>query len=334
MSHEPQPHEPTRLALVGAASLLGKEIKGQLAASGFPSHAVGLFDLEELAGVLTDYGEEARVFADTVTDRILDHELVCLAGDQQTASDYLGPLLEAGILGLDCTGAWLDDDRAFPWIPGSTAPPRLEEHRGIAIPHATAIALGATMAALGDLGTPLSATIFLPASELGDAGLQELSQQSNAVLNLLDVDVEIFGRRQAFDLWVPSPDHPHCAERLAAVLRRLELRLPAINVVSAPVFHGMALSVFVAGAAAEEVSAALQAAGFLVAGAGTAGNTDDAHDSPARVVGKPGMHTLTVRNDAGGAWIWSVVDNLHSRAAAALAAIHTLLGESVSGALQ
>ncbi len=337
MSNDPTPHEPARLALVGAASLLGKEIKNQLAASGFPSHAVGLFDLEELAGVLTDYGEEARVFADTVATRILDHELVCLAGDRQTASDYLGPLLEAGSLGLDCTGAWLDDDRAFPWIPGSTTPPRVEEHRCIAIPHATAIALGATMAALGELGAPLAATIFLPASELGDAGLQELSQQSNAVLNLLDVDVEVFGRRQAFDMWVPSPDHPHCAERLAAVLRRLDLRTPAINVVSAPVFHGMALSVFVAGAGAEEVTTALQAGGFLVAGAGNADSadtTDDAHDSPARVVGRPGMHTLAVRNDAGGAWIWSVVDNLHRRAGAAQAAIHTLLGDSVSGALQ
>lgn len=331
MSNEPTQHEPARLALVGAASLLGKEIKDQLAASGFPSDALALFDLQELAGVLTDYGEEASVFADSVADRILGHELVCLAGDRQTAADYLEPLLGAGSLGLDCTGAWLDDDRAFPWIPGSTAPPRVEEHRPIAIPHATAIVLGATMAALGNLGSPVAADIFLPASELGDAGLQELSQQSTAVLNLLDVDAEVFGRRQAFDMWVLPPDHPHCAERLAAVLRRLGLRTPAINVVSVPVFHGMALSVFAAGAGADEVTAALQAGGFHVVSGGA---SEDAVDSPVQAVGKPGMHTLAVRSDAGGAWIWSVVDNLHARAAATVAAIHTLLGDPVSAALQ
>lgn len=329
MSTEPTQHEPARLALVGAASLLGKEIKDQLAASGFPSNAVELFDLEVLAGVITDYGEEARVFTETVADRILGHELVCLAGDQQTAADYLVPLLEAGSLGLDCTGAWLDDDRVFPWIPGSTTPPRVEEHRGIAIPHAAAIVLGATMAALGDLGTPAAANVFVPASELGDAGLRELSQQSVAVLNLLDVEVEVFGRRQAFDMWVPSPDHPRCAEHLAGVLRRLGLRTPAINVVSAPVFHGMALSVFAGGADADEVTAALRAGGFQVARA-----APDAVDSPAQVVGSPGFHTLAVRADGGGAWIWSVVDNLHARAAATVAAIHTLLGDPVSAALQ
>lgn len=331
MSNQPPQHGSARLALVGAASLLGKEIKDQLAASGFPGHAVALFDLEELAGVLTDYGEEARVFADAVGDRILGHELVCLAGDQQTATGYLGPLLEGNSLGIDCTGAWLEDDRAFPWIPGRTAPPGVEEQRAIAIPPATVIALGATMAALGDLGTPVVANIFLPASELDNAGLQELSTQSTAVLNLLDVDIEVFGRRQAFDMWVPAPDHPQGAERLAAMLRRLDLRTPAINVVSAPVFHGMALSVFVAGADAGDVTAALQDGGFHVAGAGS---TDNALDSPAQVVGSPGMHTLAVRSDAGGAWIWSVVDNLRARAAAALAAIHTLLGEPAGNALQ
>ena len=115
------------------------------------------------------------------------------------------------------------------------------------------------------------------------------------------------------------------------MLRRLDLRIPAINVVSAPVFHGMAMSVFAANAGADEVTAALQAGGFQVAGEGRA---EDACDSPVQVVGTPGMHTLAVRSDAGGAWIWSVVDNLQARAAAALAAIHTLLGDPVSAALQ
>ena len=55
-----------RLALVGASSLLGVEVKDQLAASGVPRDAVTLFDLKEVAGVLTEYGDEARVFAETV----------------------------------------------------------------------------------------------------------------------------------------------------------------------------------------------------------------------------------------------------------------------------
>ena len=41
--------EKLRLALVGASSLLGAEVKDQLAASDVPRNAVSLFDLKEVA---------------------------------------------------------------------------------------------------------------------------------------------------------------------------------------------------------------------------------------------------------------------------------------------
>jgi aspartate-semialdehyde dehydrogenase len=322
------PPQPARLALVGAASLLGKEIKDQLAASGFPGEQLALFDLEEVAGVLTDYGEEARVFAETVTERVLQHELACFCGDPADAADVLAPLLDAGRLGLDCTGAWLADERAFPWIPGASTPPALESNRAVAVPPGAALLLGRTVASLGELAAGASSNVFIPATERGDAGLEELSQQSTAVLNLLDVDLDVFGRQQAFDVWLPHAESPLCDARLAAALERMELPASAINVVSAPVFHGIALSTFVPGASAAQVSAALLEGGFEQAGG------DKPVDSPVRAVGRGGLHALQVRDDAAGAWIWVVADNLHARAAAAVAAIHTMLGLGVSDALQ
>ena len=53
-----------RMALVGAASLLGREIKDHLAEAGFPGRAVELLDLDDEVGLLTDYGSEARVVAE------------------------------------------------------------------------------------------------------------------------------------------------------------------------------------------------------------------------------------------------------------------------------
>jgi aspartate-semialdehyde dehydrogenase len=326
-AEEPEIPIVPRLALVGASSLLGKEIKDQLAASGFPGDAVALFDLEEVAGVLTDYGEEARVFAEVVTERVLDHELVCFCGDAETAAQYLAPLLEREVLGLDCTGAWLDDERAFPWIPGCSAPPQIDTQRASAIPQAAAIMVGAASAALGDHAANASVNVFVPASERSDAGLDELSQQSTAVLNLLDTDEAVFGRRQAFDMWVPGDDSPLRRGLLDATLQRLGMAVPALNVVSVPVFHGMALSMYIDGVAADQVAAALGEAGFTVAGA-------DAIDSPVQAVGQRGVHTLEVRDDAGGAWVWAVADNLHTRAAATVAAIHTLLGIPATDSLQ
>jgi len=320
--------QPARLALVGAASLLGKEIKDQLAASGFPGEQVALFDLEELAGVLTDYGEEARVFGEAIAERVLEHELVCFCADAAGTADYLVPLLDAGSLGLDCTGAWLADERAFPWIPGASAPPALERNRAVVVPPGAVLLLGRTVTALGELAAGASSNVFLPATEHGDAGLEELSQQSTAVLNLLDIELDVFGRQQAFDVWLPHAESPLCDARLAAALDRLGLPKSAINVVSAPVFHGIALSTFVPGASAAQVSAALLEGGFEQAGG------DEPVDSPVRAVGRGGLHALQVRDDNDGAWIWVVADNLHARAAAAVAAIHTMLGTSVSDALQ
>ena len=69
--------ENWRLALVGASSLFGTEVKDQLAASGVPRDVVSLFDMKEVAGVLTEYGDEARVFAETVSDTLLKHKHIC-----------------------------------------------------------------------------------------------------------------------------------------------------------------------------------------------------------------------------------------------------------------
>lgn len=320
-----------RLALVGVSSLLGKEIKDQLAASGFPGTAVELFDLDDVAGILTDYGAEARVFAKAVTERVLGHELVCFCGHQKTAAEYFDPLLGAGGLGLDCSGAWLHDERAFVWVPGSTTPPQLETQRATAIPQAAALVLGATAAALGDRIARSAANVFLPASERGDAGIQELSQQSTAVMNLLDLDDQVFGRRQAFDLFVPGAEHPLSSESLGATLSRLGIATPAVNVISAPVFHGIAVSWHVAGATTEEVATALREAGFPVVDDGSSAGSAD---SPVQAVGKLGVQAMQLRSDGGGVWIWAVADNLQTRAAAAVAAIHTLLGTPVSEALQ
>jgi hypothetical protein len=53
-----------------------------------------------------------------------------------------------------------------------------------------------------------------------------------------------------------------------------------------------------------------------------------------RIVGRGGLRAVAVREEARGAWVWLVTDNLHTRAAAAVAAIHTLLGVPVGDVLQ
>ena len=353
MSAEAPDSVVPRLAIVGANSLLGKEIKEQLARSGYPGARTSLFELEELAGLLTDYGTEARVINETVAEQVLDHEIVCFCGDRGTARGYLEQVLASGCLGLDSTAAWLADDRAFVWIPGLNAPPSISEHRALVIPPAASLLLGSTLAALGDVGSGSSANVFVPASERGDEGLNELAQQSSAVLGLMEIDSDVFGRQMAFDMWLHPAEDALGAEQLAATLRRLGLTVPAINVAAVPVFHGMALSLFLRGAEADDVTSGLRDAGISVHDgtgavdrAGAVDRTDEVDqaaavedagavvDSPVRGAGIAGIHASRVRDDVDGAWVWAVADNLHTRAAAAVAGIHALAGVAVSDAPQ
>ena len=314
------PSSPS-VALVGAASLLGREITEQLAASGLPSECVTLLDFEEIANMLTEYGDEARIMLDTATDDLRRHDVVCFCGDRSVADEHLAGLLDHDRIGIDCTGAWLERSEACVWLPGTTPTPSLAEHRAIALPGAAATLLGTTLAALGDAGRDAVATVLLPASEDGDRGLQELSQQSSAVMNIEGIDQEVFGRQRAFDLW-PAGDESG-ARRVGSELEDAGLPVPRITVIAAPVFHGTSAALFLPAATAAAVEQALRSVGIPIGDEADGGSTID---SPVRAVGTAGVHAAAIRDDTGGAWAWMVIDNLNARATAAVAAIHAVLG--------
>ena len=309
------------VALVGAGSLLGREIVQQLAATGLPSDCVALLDLEELANILTEYGDEARVMVDTATDDLLQHDVVCFCGDRFVAAEHLSHLLKHDRTSIDCTGAWLERSEVCVWLPGTAPAPSLAEHRAIALPSAAAMLLGTTLSALGEASHDAVATILLPASDDGEPGIQELSQQSTAVMNIDGIDQEVFGRQRAFDLW-PAGDESG-AQRVSNELGNAGLPVPRLTVIAAPVFHGTSAALFLPGANAAAVEQALRGAGIPI-GAETEDGSEI--DSPVRAAGTSGVHAAAIRDDAGGAWAWMVIDNLNARAAAAVAAIHAVLG--------
>lgn len=314
------PESSPRVALVGAASLLGKEITEQLAASGLPGECVVLLDLEEIAGMLTEYGNEARVMAEAAKEDLLRHDVVCFCGDRSVAAEHLSDLLEHDRIGIDCTGAWIGRSEASVWFPGSAPVPSFTRHRAIALPGAAATLLGTALAALGEAGGDAVATVLLPASDEGEPGLRELSQQSIAVLNIEGIDHEVFGRQRAFDLW-PAGDAAG-AQRVRGELGEAGLPVPRLTVIAAPVFHGTSAALFLPAVSAAEVEHAWRAAGIQVGAAADGSNID----SPVRAAGTAGVHATAIHDDAEGAWAWIVIDNLHARAAATVTAIHAVLG--------
>ena len=323
MAKSDTPH----IALVGASSLLGKEIKDRLAAAGYPSEAVSLLDLGELAGVITEYGEEARVLTEAAEEELLRQDLVCFCGDREMVREHMRKLLDADHVALDCTGAWLPEPDAVLCLPSVGCIPTLQPGRAIVLPSATTQMLATVLAALGDaFSQGLSVTVLVPASEPGEAGLRELAQQCIAVLNLEEIPDAVFGRQQAFDIWPDpgTPSDPDTGAAEAEYLRRLGIPVPAIALLCAPVFHSLSATLHLPGHDVDAVLQSLALGGLPIEGDGEKNKARI--DSPVRVSGASGVRIGRAWADGlGGTWLWVLMDNLLARAEAATSTIQALL---------
>jgi aspartate-semialdehyde dehydrogenase len=322
MAKSDTPH----IALVGASSLLGNEVKDQLAAAGYPGESVTLLDLDELAGVITEYGDEARVLAETADEEILRQDLVCFCGSREIAREHMRKILDAGHVALDCTGAWLHEPNAILSLPPIGLVPNLKPGCPVVLPASTTQLLATVLFALGEDVEGLSATVLLPASDPGEAGLEELAQQCVAVLNLEEIPDVVFGRQQAFDVW-PDPgasgDHDAGAAE-AEFLRRLGVAAPAIAILRAPIFHSVSAAIHVPGREVKAVLESLVQGGLISDGIAKKDQTQI--DSPGRVSGSFGVHIGRAWADGqGGTWLWVLMDNLLARAEAAVSTIQALL---------
>jgi len=305
-----------RVAIVGATSVLGGDLKDRLATAGYAGDAVELLDLEEHVGLLTQYGDEARVILAAADESLAGFEVVCFCGDRQTVERFAGPAAAAGTA-IDCTGCLAAEQKV-----------ELVDQTGS--PGATgllAIPLGATLmleqlAGVIDLADA-TCTLMLPASELSDAGTEEMAQQASALLSLGESPDDVFGRRLAFDAWPDATRPEGAAGRIRGELERLGIQAPALHAVRGSIFHGIAASIYVPQQDADSLAAALGP----IAAIGAETEEKSPVDSPVRVAGRDGLHVGELRDDPrGGAWMWLLLDNHRATTKAALKAIDVRMG--------
>jgi aspartate-semialdehyde dehydrogenase len=300
------------VVVVGAARLLGKTLAERLLGGGVPAERLRLSDTGARIGRLEEIGGEAEVVAEVDPDilALADQVFLCVPGDEAT------PLLEGrrgtGSLWIDLSGAssvrprvplvnLVADPTALPTRPAGL----------LAVP-------GAGAQLLSTLLTPVAARarlrrvrvlLHLPVSESGQEGLDELYQQTVALLNFAPVPRDTFGTQVAFNL---LPAEPAVAERVRRETRRI-LRLSpgalAVSAVRAPVFHGHAVSVHLETDRAlspDEAAEALGAAEGVVL-EGEDGVTPVEIAGREEIVAAPPVPDETGR---GGLWLFAVADDL------------------------
>ena len=328
--------KPYRIGIVGAASLLGKEVAEAVAESSLASSDVVLLDAQNAAGRLSNAGEEASFIQKMEADSMSGLDIVFFAGEAEMTRTYFSAARQANASVVDLTYAVESEPEAILrglWggLPPQTKQPDLTTPAVVsAHPAALMLALLARRLQSRLPIRSVAATFFEPASEHGQAAMDEMHQQTVSLLSFQSLPREQYDAQVAFNM---TPAVGEAAKlKISAVRERIRQHYHAIcggdvaesvalQVVQAPVFHGYTASIFVeleAPATAREFEAAVQGDRVDLVG----GESDP--PSNLSVAGQPDMLVQVRSADGEGRrgtrfWVWVAADNLRVAAANAIA---------------
>jgi aspartate-semialdehyde dehydrogenase len=185
------------------------------------------------------------------------------------------------------------------------------------------------------------ATVFEPASQHGQKGMDELHEQTVNLLSFQQLPKNVFDTQVAFNMVTRYGEHS--APALAAVERRVMRHYRQIAgknapqtsllLVQAPIFHGHAFAVHVEmeeGVDIEQVSRALVGEHVNI--------TRLPEDAPSNV-NAAGQSDILVSivpevNFANAFWLWAASDNLRIAAATAVECAETMAATRPRGKIQ
>ncbi len=319
------------IALVGASSLKGKEIKEVLQERNFPLKRLTLLDEEDRGGQLAEFGDEPLVIQPVSRENFEDVALAVFASSPAFTQQYwrmaetsgcqvidLGHCLEAEtqarLRAPSVESIWENQDKKI-----SCGDRSSECHLFISA-HPAAIAIAGVLGRLSRSYSVVrsAVTIYEPVSERDKAGIDELHQQTRNLLAFQQIPRQVYDSQVAFNL-LPSygelcrPTLREVQDRIQNHLRRLlagRVVQPALRLLQAPIFHGYTFSCFVElkeRTTPEEVEAVLDQKPL------TLWKSAEVEPSAVGVAGLGEIVLGPVESDAAwesGFWLWGAADNL------------------------
>ncbi|MGC1382363.1 MAG: Asd/ArgC dimerization domain-containing protein [Candidatus Acidiferrales bacterium] len=338
--------KPPRVAIVGASSLRGKELKLVLEERNFPVGDIVLLEEPVAAGTLTAAGGEPAFVRALDENSFEGAQFAFFAGSERDAEQNWQAAQRSGATVIDMTGALSAAGKATSWIPSlsSVLLPRpgaaTSGASRAAIPYSSpgpGTVIACTVAAgLSKLSpTRVAIVLYVPVSERDQAGVDELESQTTNLLSFRPIEQTVFDTQVAFNMLSAFGESakPTLAGLRAAIVRSAthclagRAAVPALQVVQAPVFYGYAFSAYVefgAAIAPEQIETALLSLGVRVAA------NDDAPPSNLSVVGEGDIHLARPAADASvpnAIWLWGVADNLRLAAVNAVRIAEELVAE-------
>jgi aspartate-semialdehyde dehydrogenase len=338
-----------RAAIVGAATLKGKEISEMLSERNFPVVDIRLLDDDESIGQLEATGDEINFIQSVRAEQFTNVDFAFFAADAECTRNNWKRARDAGSAILDLSGAledepgaqvrsvWVERERGRMWRPELQPAPCIVAH-----PAAITLALLLLRARKAGVVRNAAATIFEPASEQGQKGMDELHQQTVNLLSFQSLPKDVFDAQVAFNLLARYGQKSKLSlASLEARVRRHFEKLagtdapqPAVMVLQPPVFHGYSVAIFLEMDQIVDLEKLSQAlAGDHVTIADT---EDDSQPNNVNTAGQ-GNILVSLTKDAArqnGAWLWAAGDNLRLAAATAVECAETMIATRPLGKIQ
>jgi aspartate-semialdehyde dehydrogenase len=324
-----------KIAIAGASSLIGKELKDVLSESPLASANFALLDEEDALGQVDQVGDEVT-FIQAISAEAFDRaDFTFFCGTEDLTRKHWRQALRAGSTVLDLSGA-LDQETGVlvraPWL--GIEESTVDLFTPAVVPaHPAVIPLALLLGRLYQAAAVrfAAATVIVPASEFGRAAIDELHQQTVSLLSFTSLPRAIYDAQAAYNLL--SGLGESAAVDLPAVearIRRHYLALTgrrgpalALHVIHAPVFHGHTFSIAV------ELERPVEIASLEEALSGE--HVDlilEDTDSPSNLAAT-GQNEVLVRlrpellarnsTVASRLWLWAASDNLRLHAHNAVA---------------
>src|SRR5665213_732648 len=293
-----------KIAIAGASTLLGRELKDVISESPLAAARFALLDEEDARGQLDQVGDEVTVIQGFGPDAFERVDFTFLCGSEALTRMYWSQALRSGSTVLDLSGA-LDQEAGVlvraPWLGSEAA--TVDLFTPAVVPaHPAAVTLGLLLdlsgaldqeagvlvrapwlgseAATVDLFTPAvvpahpaavtlgllldrvqlaapvrfaATTVLEPASDFGRGAMDELHQQTVSLLSFQGLPRAIYDAQAAYNLLggMGESSTVNLVAAEARIRRHYDAlsagRWPllALQVVHAPVFHGLTFSIVV-----------------------------------------------------------------------------------------
>jgi len=336
-----------RVAIVGAASLKGKEVADVLHERNFPAVDIRLLDDDESLGQLEAACDEMSFIQSIRSEQFERVDFAFFASDPGSTRNNWKVARDLGNTIVDLSFALEEEAGASvrsPWIERQTGQPMAPELQPgpvvMAHPAATVLALLALRSAKAGKIERMIATVFEPASENGQKGMDELHEQTVNLLSFQELPKNVFDIQVAFNLVARYGQRSDLS--LEAVAQRIRKHYrqiarmaaePSLQVLHAPVFHGHAFSVYL------EMEKPVTIAEFSEALGGEHVVVSSKPEDTPTSVSAAGQGDILVEitldaHQKNGVWLWATSDNLRIAALTAVECAETMTASRPRGQIQ